>query len=123
MPPTSTTPSTTQKVTLDVDQDRLTGGIQVSINAVDDGENGGHGYRIAGPKYLGASTSLRRHLIDERDAAEIRRYLDLCHPTVPAAVDRQDVEDALSDELHAVFGEAAVERALIAVMPFLGGPS
>ena len=56
-------------VYLSVDRDKLTGGIQLSI----DDENGG--YRIAGPKYCGMSVSLIEHHLDERDVAELSAYL------------------------------------------------
>ena len=52
-------------VYLSVDRDKLTGGIQLSI----DDENGG--YRIAGPKYCGMSVSLLEHHLDARDIAEL----------------------------------------------------
>jgi hypothetical protein len=56
---------------LDVWQDRLTGGLQVSI-----GDESG-GFRIMGPKFLGASERLRHHKLTPEDARSIRRYLDL----------------------------------------------
>lgn len=56
-------------VYLSVDRDRLTGGIQLSIN-----DEGG-GYRIKGPKYCGESVSLLEHHLDERDVAELSSYL------------------------------------------------
>lgn len=55
---------------LDLDKDSYTGGYQISIT------NGSHGYRITGPKYCGSSKNLERHAITQRDADEIRAYLD-----------------------------------------------
>jgi hypothetical protein len=53
----------------------VTGGLQLAIEDIDDNGAGG-GYRIYGPKFMADSTLLRRHVIDDRDAVEIRRYLD-----------------------------------------------
>lgn len=54
----------------------LLGGIQISIND----DNGG--YRISGPKYSGASTNIKRHILTPRDAGEIESYLSqLKRPT------------------------------------------
>jgi hypothetical protein len=67
------------KVTLDIDRDRYTGGVQVSIGVENDAGSG-HGYRLAGPKYLGNSESIKRVTLTENDAREIRRYLDTVYP-------------------------------------------
>ena len=61
-------------VYLSVDRDRLTGGIQLSIND----ENGG--YRLAGPKYCGASVTLLTCVLNERDIAELSSYLRRAAP-------------------------------------------
>jgi len=71
------------KVTLDIDRDRYTGGIQVLIGVEND-EGVGHGYRLAGPKCLGDSTSLKRVTLTEDDARQIRRYLDTIYPAAVA---------------------------------------
>lgn len=63
---------------LDLDRDVVTRGYQLSIT------NGSRGYRIAGPKYTGNSTSITRHRITQRDADEIREYLDSEFPSVQA---------------------------------------
>ena len=56
--------------------DRL---LQLSINQTD--ENGtGDGYRLAGPKFNGSGEVLLTRHLDDRDAAEIRRYLDAVFP-------------------------------------------
>lgn len=68
-------------VHLAVDRDGRTGGFQLEI-----GDDSG-GYRLAGPKYLGASTSVLKVTLDERAATEIRRYLDAAFPR------RSDVPD------------------------------
>lgn len=62
-------------VELSVDRRAFDGALQVSINWRDD-KGGGHGYRIAGPKYDGSGTNLLRHQLTDRDKEEIRRYLD-----------------------------------------------
>lgn len=62
-------------VEITVDRDYVTGALQVAISVVD--EMGyGDGYRIAGPKYTGNGETLLTKRLDERDAAEIRAYLD-----------------------------------------------
>jgi len=50
--------------------------LQLSVNVYDD-RGGGHGYRIAGPKY-GASGSVLelRHRMTPRDARELISYLE-----------------------------------------------
>lgn len=54
-------------------------GVQLSIGF--ENEDGvGHGYRIAGPKFLGHEELIARHTINDRDAEEIRRYLNLMKP-------------------------------------------
>ena len=57
-------------VKLEVWRDGLTGGLQVSI-----GDDNG-GFRLMGPKFLGESELLSRRSLDDRDATEIRRWLD-----------------------------------------------
>lgn len=60
---------------IDVDRDRYTGQLQVSISRRDK-DGLGYGYRIAGPKYTGSSENLIRHKLTERDANEIRTYIN-----------------------------------------------
>lgn len=77
--------SGTDKIAIDVSRDGLTNGLQLSINQT--GEDGaGHGYRLAGPKFNGSGKVLLSRTLDERDAAEIRRYLDAVFPVPPPAV-------------------------------------
>lgn len=64
---------------LRVDKDGWTGGIQISI---EDDEIGG--YRIAGPKYNGSSINLLKRVLTQRDAEEIRDYLDRSFPITNA---------------------------------------
>lgn len=60
------------------------GRLQLQIAQVD--ENGcGSGYRLAGPKYAGDSVASLVHEITQRDADEIRKYLDVKFPPKPAA--------------------------------------
>lgn len=56
-------------VSLSVDRDELTGGIQLSI-----GDDSG-GYRLAGPTYCGMSKNIKTHILSKRDVDEIRAYL------------------------------------------------
>lgn len=78
----------TDKLVMEVSRDGWTGGLQLSISQKD--ENGaGHGYRIAGPKFNGSGELLLSRKLDERDAAEIRRYLDAVFP-LPALAFKLD---------------------------------
>lgn len=63
------------EVELHVDKDGWTGGLQLNICHPKSG-----GYRIAGPKYNGSSTNVLMYRLTERDANEIRRYLDESFP-------------------------------------------
>jgi hypothetical protein len=67
------------RITIEVCRDGWTNGIQLSINQRD--KNGaGDGYRLAGPKFNGSSKSLLKTELDQRDADEIRGYLDAVFP-------------------------------------------
>lgn len=71
------------KLSIDVDRDGLTGRLQVSINQRD--ENGhGHGHRLLGPKYLGASEQIATAELSQYDADSIRTYLDANFPAQTA---------------------------------------
>lgn len=60
---------------ISVDLRDCDGGLQICIGIEgDDGSD--HGYRIAGPKYDGRGKTLLRHYITERDAREIKGYLE-----------------------------------------------
>lgn len=65
---------TPEPVSINVDRDLLTQGIQISI-----GDESG-GYRLSGPKYSGNSVPIVSHILNEQDAIEIRRYLDKAFP-------------------------------------------
>lgn len=54
---------------LTVDERSRDGAIQVSIG------NASTGYRLAGPKYDGRGCQLLRKVLDDRDRAELRRWL------------------------------------------------
>lgn len=69
----------TKSVFIKLDRDGWTKGLQLSID-LEDENGGGVGCRLAGPKYNGSSTSVFKHRIDQRDADEIRRYLDAAFP-------------------------------------------
>jgi hypothetical protein len=89
------TPKRAQRIVIDVDRDGWTKHLQMNIVQLD--ENGsGHGYRLAGPKYNGSSKNLLRCELDERDAREIRQYLDAAFPTAPTPViDRETAAHVL----------------------------
>ena len=59
---------------LSVDKDGWTKQFQISIGNVRGG------YRLAGPKYNGSSEVVKKVLLTENDAKEIRRYLDEAFP-------------------------------------------
>lgn len=74
------------RLTIEVHRDGVSGKLQVGIHRTD--ENGaGHGYRLAGPKFSGTGETLLSATLDERDAEEIRRYLDVAFPP-PASASR-----------------------------------
>lgn len=76
--PASTTQAT-NRVTISVDRHGTTGAHQLSINLrYPDGL--GHGYRLYGPKFTGNSTPVLDAVLDQRDADEIREYLDAVFP-------------------------------------------
>ena len=56
-------------------KDGWTGGLQLAIE-----DTNGSGFRIAGPKFNGSGKPLQKHKISERDAKEIRSYLDRAFP-------------------------------------------
>lgn len=72
----------TGHIYMNVDQDGITGGLQLSIGAYDE-TGAGHGYRIAGPRYSGTGRKLLKRRLTERDAQEIRAYLDQEFPVSP----------------------------------------
>ena len=61
--------------TINIYQCANTGGYQVTIGDVADGE-----YRLAGCKFDGSSRCLVKKALTERDAKEIRRYLNRAFP-------------------------------------------
>lgn len=73
------TKSATPAVFLCVDRDGWTNGIQVSID-LEAPDGSGRGYRLSGPKYNGSSSRVARVALSERDANEIRSYLDSAFP-------------------------------------------
>lgn len=74
----------TDKVTLNVDRSGY-GGLQLSINVVNP-DGGGYGYRLCGPKYAANSTTVLRHVLNERDIAQIERYLALAKQSIATPV-------------------------------------
>lgn len=69
------------RLTLKVSRDGWTGQLQLSINQLDS-DDCGHGYRLAGPKFNGSGETLLSRTLDQRDADEIRAYLDRVLPQV-----------------------------------------
>jgi hypothetical protein len=74
---TTTTEETRYPLQLCVDKDKRTNKIQVSLS------HRGTGFRLAGPKYSGASTALLIHHITRQEADRIRGYLDEVFPAQP----------------------------------------
>lgn len=79
------------EVILSVDQDGWTGAFQLSVD-LRRPDSSGHGYRISGPKFNGSSKSIFKHTLTERDAKELRRYLDLVWPAPPATAGKEGAE-------------------------------
>ena len=67
-------PINKERVTLELSKDGWTSGLQVSIQAYD-GSGSGDGYRLIGPKFNGSSKLLKSVELTDRDAQEIRSYL------------------------------------------------
>lgn len=66
-------------LTIDVEEDGVTGALQVYIN--EEAENGAaHGHQLAGPPCSGTGRVLLTRRLTERDAQAIRFYLDLVFP-------------------------------------------
>jgi len=74
------------KLTIDVTRDGWTGKLQLSISQRDEA-GAGHGYRLAGPKFNGSGTTVLSRTLDERDASEIRKYLDAVFPAARTSGD------------------------------------
>lgn len=93
------------RVHIAVDRDPSTGRLQLNIGC-SDADGAGHGYRLAGPKYLGDSVEMLTHDLDTRDVREIREYLrawDEIHPeraaeATPKPRPRPVVREADGDE-------------------------
>lgn len=73
-------PASTKRIVMDVSRDGWTKGIQLGISELDE-DGGGHGFRIAGPKYNGSQDRLLEVELTRRDADEIRGYLDAKFPS------------------------------------------
>lgn len=72
-------PASVKRIVMDVSRDGWTKGIQLGISELDV-NGGGHGYRIAGPKYNGSQERLLECELTRRDADEIRQFLDVKFP-------------------------------------------
>ncbi|MFJ2279171.1 hypothetical protein ACIOEZ_34045 [Streptomyces sp. NPDC087866] len=77
------------RIVLDVDRDGWTQNLQLNLLTLDENDSG-MGFRLAGPKYNGSSKNLLRTELDERDATEIRKALDVAFP-LPAVPSRAEV--------------------------------
>ena len=69
----------TDRLVMQVSRDGLTDRLQLAISKLDEND-AGNGYRLAGPKFNGSGEVLLSRTLDERDAAEIRGYLDAVFP-------------------------------------------
>jgi hypothetical protein len=84
-------PVSTKRIVMDVSRDGWTKGIQLGISELDE-EGGGHGFRIAGPKYNGSQELLLEVELEQRDADEIRSYLDAKFPSADLTALRAGLE-------------------------------
>lgn len=73
------------RIVIDVDRDGWTNGLQLNISQLDENDTG-WGYRLYGPKSNGSSKNLIRHVLDKRDANEIRQMLDAVFPPEPEPI-------------------------------------
>ena len=72
------------KVTLDISQHKY--GIQVSIGD----ERTGH--RLAGPKFDGTSVPIKKIVLTQQNADEIRGYLDVAFPAIKKEEEEGDYD-------------------------------
>lgn len=92
------------KLILEVTRDGWTNGLQINIAQLGEDDKG-WGYRLAGPKFNGSSTTLLKTELDQRDADEIRKYLDDVFPTdATAEIESLRKErDDFRDQRNSVF--------------------
>lgn len=99
------------RIVMDVCRDGWTKGLQLGISALN--ADGGRGFRIAGPKYNGSQKRLLSTDLDERDAREIRKYLDEAFPpdttALAAEVERLRDEHAKLIRSHCEDGHQLAE--------------
>lgn len=84
-------------IRIEVCRDGWTKGLQLSI------DNGSHGYRLAGPKFNGSSSTLLKAELDERDAREIRAYLNQGFPLTEDETRRAAFQEAISSVVELMF--------------------
>jgi hypothetical protein len=84
----------TKKISIEVCRDGWTKGLQLNI------DNGSDGYRLAGPKFNGSSMTLLKTELDERDAREIREYLDQGFPLTENETRAAALQEAVSAVVH-----------------------
>ena len=77
-----------KRVVINVDRDGWTKCFQLSVD-VEDEAGGGFGYRLAGPKFNGSSTSVFKHVLSESDARQLRSFIDKAFP-VTAVEDKAE---------------------------------
>lgn len=99
------------RIVIDVDRDGWTKELQLNIAKINENDRG-MGYRLAGPKYNGSSTTLLRADLDDRDVAEIRALLDAAHPLPPVEPSRAEV----LAEAEAYPGELSMLRGVLGVI-------
>lgn len=99
-------------ISIELSRDGWTQRLQLSIqHYAEDGS--GDGYRLWGPKFNGSSTVVHKHVLDERDAAEIRAYLDREFP-VPGAlpVPSEESQQAAAEILGDIVAEIRAGRGV-----------
>ncbi|MER5350633.1 hypothetical protein ABT093_09910 [Kitasatospora sp. NPDC002551] len=92
------------RITLEVSRDGWTNKLQLSINHLN-AAGRGLGYRLAGPKFNGSSTSLLKTTLDERDATEIRGYLDAVFPLTEDKTRRAAFQEGISGIVRLMSGQ------------------
>jgi hypothetical protein len=94
-------PASTTSLVFEVSKDGWTGGLQLGISELDE-NGGGHGFRLAGPKFNGSSKMLLKYEVTERDADEIRKLLDVKFPARTEAPRTERARwQAIADALNA----------------------
>ncbi|MDI9887324.1 hypothetical protein QMZ92_23870 [Streptomyces sp. HNM0645] len=96
----------TDRIVIDLDRDGWTNSLQLNMAQLDENDTG-CGYRLHGPKYNGSSKNLIRHVLDERDANEIRQMLDAVFPPKTAA-ELETLRARVAELETAAYGDTTV---------------